>query len=330
MAQRSTLFSTLFVVVAFVVSVALRFWLDDALPAGFPYLTFFPAVILTAFFAGVRAGIVLAVICGLVAWFSFIPPVGSFSLDGLSALALALYIFIVSTEIFLIHIMKSTLVDLREATARSAAMAASQALMFHELQHRVSNNLAVVSSLLKLQRRDVSDPAARAALDAAAARLGTVARIQRALHDPDRQEVDVQPFLASVGPELIAAAGLEGRVSFDVTGDAITANRDQIVPLGLICVEAMSNALEHGLAADGHLALRIHTRKGGNDTAMVEISDDGPGLPAGFDLNTAASLGLRIARQFAAQIGAEMHMTSGTGTVVSVSYPVTAASAPVV
>ncbi|RZK86121.1 MAG: DUF4118 domain-containing protein [Methylobacterium sp.] len=55
-------------------ALGLRFALDDILPPGFPYLTFFPAVILTTFFFGLRPGITCATLSGFAAWYFFIPP----------------------------------------------------------------------------------------------------------------------------------------------------------------------------------------------------------------------------------------------------------------
>lgn len=55
----------------------LRFIVDDALPEGFPFVTFFPAVLVTALFASVPAAIIVALITGAIAWVFFIPPFGT-------------------------------------------------------------------------------------------------------------------------------------------------------------------------------------------------------------------------------------------------------------
>ncbi len=55
-------------------ATGLRLLLDPVLPPGFPFLTFFPAVVLTTFFFGLRPGIVCAVLSGLAAWYFFVNP----------------------------------------------------------------------------------------------------------------------------------------------------------------------------------------------------------------------------------------------------------------
>ena len=318
--DRTAGFRWTFAALAVVVSVGLRQALDESLPPGFPYLTFFPAVLLTAFLAGVKESIVVAALCGLAAWYFFIAPPGSFALTATSAVALGFYVFIVATQIAFIHIAKRALRRLAEEKARSAALAEARGLMFQELQHRVSNHLQVVSSLLKIQRREVTDPAAQAALDAASARLALVARIQRQLHDPASQEIDVARFLRELSADLATAAGGRDGPAVEVEAQTLRMPAEKAVPFGLIAAELVSNAVEHG--ADG-AASRIHValaepRPG---HLRLEVADDGPGLPPGFDLDTAPSLGLTIARQFAAQLGGSLTMASDRGTRAVLAFP---------
>ena len=86
----------------FAVAWLLRVLVDSSLPSGFPYVTFFPAVIVTSFLFGWRMGILSAILCGLVAWYYFILPFNSFALDG-ARVALGFYVFVVATDLALVH-----------------------------------------------------------------------------------------------------------------------------------------------------------------------------------------------------------------------------------
>ncbi|RVV98166.1 DUF4118 domain-containing protein [Mesobaculum littorinae] len=322
LAEKSFGYKASFVTVGFVLAFGLRYLLRGHLPLGFPYLTFFPAVILTTFFAGIRAGALQAALGGLASWYFFIAPYNSFQLSGLTALALAFYIFIVTTDIVLIHVMNESLARLQEERERSETLARSRELMFHELQHRVSNNLQVVGSLLQLQRRKVEDPAAQAALDSAAGRLAVVAKIQRRLHDPSRQEMDFRHFFEEIVPDIIAAAGAEGRVvpRFEIEDLPIT--NDQAIPLALIATECVSNAIEHNLPHRQRIVLTLRLVREGDDDGALEVRDDGVGLPEGFDVNRARSLGLMVARQFAMQLGGALEMRdTDPGALARVAFP---------
>jgi two-component sensor histidine kinase len=305
---------------AFAVATVLRFLLDPVLPAGFPFLTFFPAVALTAFMAGTGAGSVQAALCFLVAWYFFIPPINSFALPPSQGIALGLYVVVVGTELILVHLMRRALKRLAVAEAQAREQARSRTLMFHELQHRVSNNLAVVSSLLALQRREVGDPDAVHALDVAVARVNVVSRLNRLLHNPDAQAVDFGAFLRAVVPDAATAAGTEGRVHVFVAAEPVVVPADKAIPLGLVATELLANALEHGFPGErrGNVRVELSLRDG---RALLLIRDNGAGLPEGFDLDRSRSLGLQIARQFAGQLDADLSVEADGGVVSRLMVP---------
>ena len=193
--------------------------------------------------------------------------------------------------------------------------------MFAELQHRVSNNLAVVSSLLAMQRRQVSDPDAVRALDAAVARVNVVSRLSRLLHDPQAQEVDFGAFLRAMVPDAVEAAGIGDRVTVSVVAEPVILRADKAVPLGLVATELLSNALEHGFAEGRRGRVEVSLARMSPERALLVIRDDGAGLPDGFDLERTRSLGLMIARQFAGQIGAELTLANEGGAVSRIAVP---------
>lgn len=319
--RRSLPFRLSFGAGVFGIAFALRYGLDHALPPGFPFLTFFPAVILTGFFASTGTGIVVAVAGALASWFFFIEPLNSWALTGPSVLALAFYIFIAATDLALIHAMRLALRKLEEERARSDRLAQQNKLMFHELQHRVSNNLQVMASLLKMQQRDVTDERARAALDTAAARLRVVASIQRQLHNPKRQATDIGQLLQAVLPEVIGTTVEAERVALQFDLGPLVVASDQATPVALIAVELVSNALEHALEAGGQVAIRVTAAEEGGEGVLC-IADTGPGLPEDFHPGKSRSLGLRIAHLFTEQLGGSLDFVSDGGTRVTLRFPI--------
>ncbi|MEF3046521.1 sensor histidine kinase [Pseudotabrizicola sp. L79] len=322
-ARRSATYEWGFTAIAFLAAFGSRYWLEGALPPGFPYLTFFPAVILTGFFAGTRAGTVVAVLCGLSAWYFFLAPQGSWGLTGSSVLALVFYVFIVATDLVLLHLMRLALVKLDDERKTSDRLAAQNKTMFHELQHRVSNNLQVIASLLKMQQRNLADGAARQALETASARLKVVASIQRQLHNPKRQNIDIAQLLKAVLPEVLASADVGDRVVLDFQMQPLIATGDQATPVALVAVELTSNALEHALSEDRVTRITISTGTE-NGEGFVRIADDGKGLPEDFQPEKSRSLGLRVAFQFADQLDGKLGFQSGPGTVATLTFPATA------
>ncbi len=304
---------------------ALRHALDAVLPPGFPFLTFFPAVILTAFFCGLRPGITCAVLSGLCAWYFFLVPQESFVLDGSTALALAFYAFIVTVDIALIHIMHRAGARLRQEKAVTAGLYEQQRTMFQELQHRVANNMQFIAALLTLQKRKVgSDPAAAvAALDEARVRLETISRIHRRLYDPDRISLPIGQYLQELCADLLDATGAQNIVCLvDVPPTRLDLTR--LTTLSLLVVEVVTNALKHAFpqAERGTITIRLERL----DAARVAltIADNGRGMPAAFDPATSRSLGVRISQALAGQLDGVLTYGGERGTVVRVEFPVPA------
>jgi PAS domain S-box-containing protein len=137
----TTRFGPAFNLLATLTTVAIawlfRVALDSALPPGFPFLTFFPAVVVTAFVFGVRLGTLSAVLCGLLAWYFFFPPARTFELAG-NEVAIGLYLFVVATDLALIYGMQAANQQLRRERENSRDLASRTERMVEELQQQVA------------------------------------------------------------------------------------------------------------------------------------------------------------------------------------------------
>lgn len=310
--------------VAWLLAFVIRYELEGNLPPGFPFLTFFPAILISAYFLGPAQGIAVAIASGLSAWYFFIPPLFSFKFNAATVVALAFYAFVAATEIGLTTLAQQARRALEVERKANEVLAEQRRLMFHELQHRVSNNLATVSGLLKLQRRIVSDEGAGIALDDSVRRIDLVARIMRNLHDPSGQTVDMARFLADTGRDILESTGAAGRVDLKVDAHPLLVGPDVSVPLGLIATELMANTLEHGFPDNSNGEIGVILGETDGKRAVLRIRDNGAGLPEGFSIEQTKSLGLSIARQFAKQLGGTLVMErrpeGGTEARLEFSY----------
>lgn len=306
----------------FLLALAAREALHDTLPPGYPFVTFFPAVILTAFVAGTGPGILTAVTSGLAAWYFFVPPYNDVAIDGPNLLAMGFYSAITAVDIALIHGMRVALKELNGQRARTETLLQAQITMFHELQHRIANNMQFVSALLTMQHRAIglSPESARAVLTEAGERLTTMARVHRRLHDP-QSSAGFGEHVTALCQDMTAAAGARN-VACEVAIQAAPESPERLLAVAMLIVEALTNSLKHAFAQDSRGTVRI-TLDPADDTTNLRlvIADDGFGLPADFDSRKATSLGWMIIQNLIAQLGGTMRVDGAQGTRIEVTFP---------
>ncbi|TXC72882.1 DUF4118 domain-containing protein [Sphingomonas ginsenosidivorax] len=299
----------------------LRTVADPLLPPGFPYVTFFPAVIITSFLFGVRLGSLSALLCGLVAWYFFIPPARGFVLTQGAGFALAFYVLVVATDLALVHWMQVANSRLARERETNRILANTREMLFRELQHRVSNNLQVAAGLLVMQKRQLNDVDAKAALDEAGTRLALIGRISRQIYDPSGTAQPLVPFLDELCRSVVDASG-RCDVTLSVSGDdRIRLQPDAAVPTALIVAEAVANAIEHGLANERAGLIGVEVWRDPTGALEITIRDDGHGLPVDFEMDAGTSLGLRIATTLARGQSGRFHIADHDGTLATLALP---------
>ena len=298
------------------IAFALRLALDTQLPPGFPYVTFFPAVVISAVLFGLWGGISSAVLGFVLSRWYFVAPAGTLSLSGGAGWAMGMYVFVVAVDIIAIHSAQVAMGSLDRERRRNRDLAEGRQLLFNELQHRVGNNLQMIASLLSLQGRRVADGPAREAVAEAARRVQLVGKIQRTLYEPEGSQRSLSVMLEELVRDIVAS-GTDGTVTvrMDVQSDALIG-AEQSIPVALIVGEAVSNTLEHGFTPGegGTITIAVaEHRLDGRDGLQITVSDDGRGLPEGFTLESSTSLGLRIARSLASSLGGSFALAHAGG-----------------
>lgn len=207
-----------------------------------------------------------------------------------------------------IRVMAKTLDEMAEAiTVRdvelNASLAEKDALM-REIHHRVKNNLQIISSLLSMQQRALTDAPAKAALGDTRQRISALALIYRTLYQSeDIRHADAKVFLTELVGQLIASeAGRGPLVTSSVEADSLFVDPDKLAPLALWLVEAVTNAQKHAFAGRGG-ELKVRFKVDG-ETSLLEVEDDGPGA-AGV---AEAGVGRTLMGAFAKQLRGEAEL----------------------
>lgn len=195
-----------------------------------------------------------------------------------------------------------------------------------EIHHRVKNNLQTVAALLRLQARRIQQPEARAALEEAVRRVGSIAIVHETLSQAVEEHVDFDEIADRLGRMVTDVAVVGAAVRVVRRGSFGVLASETATPLAMVITEALQNAVEHGYpdpasAREGTIELEAVTAPG---RLVVTISDDGRGLPEGFDLAASTSLGLSIVRTLVeSELGGTLEMgpAAGGGTRVRIELP---------
>lgn len=230
-----------------------------------------------------------------------------------------------------IRTMARTLDEMAEAiTLRDReltdALVEKDALM-REIHHRVKNNLQIISSLLSMQQRALTDAPAKAALGDTRQRISALALIYRTLYQSnDIRHADAREFLNELVGQLVASEAGRGPVVISsVDADSLHVDPDKLAPLALWLVEAVTNAQKHAFAGSGG-ELKVRFRVQG-EKSVLEVEDNGPGAQPGAEVG----VGRTLMSAFAKQLRGETEFTTppGGGTIARMIFATPEALAPV-
>ncbi len=301
----------------FVAATVLRVWLGEPL-GGYPFLSYVPAVVIATVFCGRWPAAALAAAAGITAALAFarhdadLSPVNT-------GIALLFFWGATALQIALIEALRSVLCRLQSERARGEELLAMQQAMFHELQHRVANNMQFISSVLTLQARRVhtAQDAGAALLDATR-RLDVLARIHRRLYDPENVRGGLGMVIEAVCRDLLNATGASNIVCrVDIAPVAFPMER--LTVLSLLITELLTNAIKHAFTGRDAGTIGISLQPLADGHYALEVRDDGVGLPENYGQKND-SLGMRVIQSLAQRLGATMAFRAEHGTVARVEF----------
>lgn len=206
---------------------------------------------------------------------------------------------------------------------------AQKDVLFGELQHRVKNSLALIASLLSLESSTLPEGQARDALESARSRIGSIAQLYQQLYSSRSiSDIRIDGYLKDIARSIVESLA-EDRTGIDIEFETaeVVLDTQRSVSLGLILNELVVNAIKHGCPGGrGRIRVVLGQRDG---ILSLSVSDEGPGLPAGFSLPgggwEGGSLGFTLIGQLASQLSGSLSLGSGLGgrgAAFTVSFPI--------
>ncbi|MGB3698033.1 MAG: sensor histidine kinase [Gordonia sp. (in: high G+C Gram-positive bacteria)] len=205
--------------------------------------------------------------------------------------------------------------DVTEVRRRDLALISKDATI-REIHHRVKNNLQSVSALLRLQARRSGNPETITALGEAVRRVSSIALVHEMLSGSVDEEVDLDTVVDRLGSSLVDVWLPDGATRVSVRRDSRLGvlPADLAMPLVMVLTEVIQNSIEHGFSPGQDGAEIVISAVRDVRGLQVCVTDNGCGLPDGFDLARSDRLGLQIVRTLVSNdLSGRIEMTAGPG-----------------
>lgn len=194
--------------------------------------------------------------------------------------------------------------------------------LLQEVHHRVKNNLQIVMSLLNTQSAFLKNNAALAAIRESQNRVQAIALIHQKLYSSSNVAyIDIAVYIKELVNYLADSYDAHDRgIRFEQQIEPVKMDVTQAIPIGLMLNEAITNAIKYAFPhRRGFINISLGTIDDNN--MMLNIADDGIGLPEDFDMKEASSLGMEMMKALSKQLDGNLKIEDNDGVVITFVFP---------
>lgn len=211
--------------------------------------------------------------------------------------------------------LESQVRDRTDALQRSVE---SHVARLQDVHRRERDHLQLVSRVLRQQLHRIEHPEARAALVHSHHQVESLAQLHGTLQELGGVlRVELSAHLRETCARVV---GDRPTVALHLALEPVHVAPDVVVPCALVLHELLTNACTHAADSEGRVAVTVRLERTGDWVALA-VSDDGPGLPDGFDPHTARSLGVRVLVELVGLLHGRLELGPPPGADVRVRFP---------
>ncbi len=276
-------------------------------PEGESGIWFSVSVLLCSLFAGFRASLGFAILNlatgmvfgvlhsrGLIGW----EALGTFRFTSWllqSGNIFLMDMVFVTANTLLIRGVDRTFRSLNAAEGQVRASLAEKETLIRELYHRSKNNMQVVSSLLTLHSSQLREDHSKAVFRDVVSKISSMSLVHQRLYEShDLSNVNMATYTRDLVALLLHSYGVaQDQVEVNLDLEDISMLIDTAIPCGLVITEVVANALKYAFPDGRRGRVEVSLRKGEADCVELRISDNGVGLPEGFDPASNGKLGMK-------------------------------------
>ena len=198
-------------------------------------------------------------------------------------------------------------------------------ILLNEVHHRVKNNLQIISSLLYLQSRKISDQETLDLFRESQNRVKSMALIHEKLYQSENlANINISEYIRSLTNYLFHAYQARGcGIELIADIEEVLLDIEQAIPCGLIINELVSNSLKYAFPEErgGRIEISLFAgRTNGSATVTMMVRDDGIGISEGIDYLKTSSLGLQLVTSLTKQLNGSIELNRENGTAFKIVF----------
>jgi PAS domain S-box-containing protein len=194
-------------------------------------------------------------------------------------------------------------------------------MMMKEVHHRVKNNLMIISSLLNLQARNIKDSVTRDIFRDSQSRAKCMALIHEKLYrSGDLKKIEMSDYIQSLIKDLCGIYMTDNSLKIETNLEKAMIDINTVIPLGLVLNELLTNAFKYAYPKGEKGIIKVNFTKIDDQYYLLEVSDNGVGLPSKMDPYSPKTLGMQLINNLASQLQGEIDIESTQGTDVKIKF----------
>jgi two-component sensor histidine kinase len=199
-----------------------------------------------------------------------------------------------------------------DARLRAEEAVQEKETLMREGDHRLMNSLQLVQSILALQSRSASNEDTKVQLDLASNRVLAIATVHKQLHlTGSMEQVDIGNFLRRLCESLKHTAPSQIE-AIKLSAETAMRQSDLATGLGLLVAELVTNSFKYAYPVSQRGSVYVDFKETKDGWRLV-VSDEGRGLPEGFDIDQSKGFGMKVVKAFVSRLNAKLTVTSRPG-----------------
>lgn len=201
------------------------------------------------------------------------------------------------------------------------ALLKEKELILREVHHRIKNNMSAIKGMLSLQMETLSDTAAVSALQAAESRIQSMVVLYDKLHMTYySRELNIREYFSDLVDEIVKLFPNSGSVAILKDIEDFSLEQNDLFVIGIIINELLTNIMKYAFKPGdkGIINFKASVK---DKRVVIEICDNGSGLPESFSLHESTGFGLQVVDMLTEQLGGTIKAESGKGSRFIIELP---------